>query len=294
MQTRTLNNGIEIPAIMLGTSICDRQCFSRLGNHISDEILYKQMTDGLVYAVKNGITGIDTGRDYNNEPLLGKIFKELFRSKIVKREDLFITTKVGNGQQRLANMEKEIDISLKNMNLDYIDLWMLHWPLPDYYIENWKQLCKIYKSGKVKAIGIANVRERHLLELEKSSVELMPQVVQVEYHPFRTISSFREMCQDRNIQIEAYTANCAMLPFVRENPILLQLSQKYERSITQIIMKWHVQQGVIPVFSSNNPVHIKENINLFDFNLSEEDIQKIFDLNIDYKYHPESVNCPGY
>lgn len=294
MQKRILNNGIEIPVIMLGTSICDRQCFSRLGKHISDKILYRQMTDGLVYAIKNGITGIDTGRDYNNEPLLGKIFKELFRSKIVKREDLFITTKVGNGQQRLANMEKEIDISLKNMNLDYIDLWMLHWPLPDYYIANWKQICNIYKSGKVKAIGMANVRERHLLELENSGVELMPQVVQVEYHPFRTISSFRKMCKDRNIQIEAYSANCAMLPFVRENPVLIQLAQKYGRSVTQIIMKWHIQQGVIPVFSSNNPIHIKENIDLFDFNLSEEDIQRIFDLNIDYKYHPESINCPGY
>lgn len=294
MQKRILNNGIEVPAIMLGTSICDRQCFSRFGNRISDKTLYKQMTDGLVYAVKSGITGIDTGRDYNNEPLLGKIFNELFRNKIVKREDLFITTKVGNGQQRLGDMEKEIDTSLKNMKLDYVDLWMLHWPLPDYYIENWKQLCKIYKTGKVKAIGMANVRERHLLELETAGVEIMPQIVQVEYHPFRTINDFRKMCKERNIQVEAYTANCAMLPFVRENSVLRQLAQKYGKSITQIIMRWHVQQEVVPIFSSNNPAHIKENIDVFDFTLSEEDMQSIFALNMDYKYHPESVNCPGY
>ena len=141
---------------------------------------------------------------------------------------------------------------------------------------------------------MANVRERHLLELEQADVEFMPHIVQVEYHPFRTISKFREMCKERNIQVEAYTANCAMLPFVRENPVLQQLAQKYGRSITQIIMKWHVQQGVIPIFSSNNPAHIKENIDIFDFSLSEEDMQSIFALNIDYKYHPESVNCPGY
>lgn len=294
MEKRKLNNGIEIPAIILGTSICDRQCFSRFGIPISDKTLFKQMADGLIYAVKNGITGIDTGRDYNNEPLLGEIFKDFFRNNIVNRNDLFITTKVGNGQQRLKNMEKEIDISLKSMNLDYVDLWMLHWPLPDFYIENWKQLCKIYKSGKVKSIGIANIRERHLLELERAGVEFMPQIVQVEYHPFRTVSGFREMCRKRNIQIEAYTANCAMLPFVREDAILQQLTKKYEKSITQIIMRWHVQQGVVPIFSSNNPSHIKENIDVFDFSLSEEDMELIYGLNMDYKYHPESVNCPGY
>lgn len=141
---------------------------------------------------------------------------------------------------------------------------------------------------------MANIRERHLLELEQAGVELMPQVVQVECHPFRTITGLREMCKTRNIQVEAYTANCAMLPFVRENLVLQQLAQKYGKSITQIIMRWHVQQGVVPIFSSNNPSHIKENVDVFDFSLSEEDMQLIFGLNIDYKYHPESVNCPGY
>ena len=294
MQKKTLNNGIEIPSIAMGTSICDRQCFSLFGQYNSDKFLFKQMTNGLVYAVQNGVTGIDTGRDYNNEPLLGKIFKDLFGNHMVARENLFITTKVGNEQQRFYDMEKELDISLKALKLDYLDLWMLHWPLPNYYIDNWKQICKIYKSGKVRAIGIANVRERHLMELEQAGIEFMPQVVQVEYHPFRTITAFRNMCKERNIQIEAYTANCAMLPFVRENAVLKALAEKYGKSITQIIMRWHVQQGVIPIFSSNNPRHIKDNIDVFDFSISEKDMQSIFDLNIDYKYHPESVNCPGY
>ena len=294
MQKRILNNGIEIPPIMLGTSISDRQSLSLFGKQTSDKQLFNQMTDGLIYAVKNGITGIDTGRDYNNETILGDIFKDLFRNHIINRESLFITTKVGNGQQRLCDMEKELEISLKSLKLDYLDLWMLHWPLPDFYIDNWKQLCKIYKSGKVKAIGIANVRERHLLEMENADVEFMPQIVQVEYHPFRTIETFKKMCGERNIQVEAYTANCAMLPFVRENNLLNELAQKYDKSLTQIIMRWHVQQGVIPIFSSNNPKHISENIDVFDFDISDDDMKQIFDLNIDYKYHPESVNCPGY
>lgn len=294
MQKRILNNGIEIPSIMMGTSICDRQSLSRFGKRTSDKFLFKQMSDGLVYAVKNGVTGIDTGRDYNNEPILGNIFKDLFRNHIVNREELFISTKVGNGQQRFCDMEKELDISLKSLRLDYLDLWMLHWPLPDFYIGNWKQLCKIYKSGKVKSIGIANVRERHLYELEQADVEFMPQIVQVECHPFRTVDGLRKLCSEKNIQLEAYTANCAMLPFVRENTVLNELAKKYGKSLTQIIMRWHIQQGVIPIFSSNNPKHISENIDIFDFDLSEDDMKRIFDLNMDYKYHPESVNCPGY
>ena len=293
MQKRILNNGIEIPSIMMGTSICDRQSLSRFGKRTSDKFLFKQMSDGLVYAVKNGVTGIDTGRDYNNEPILGNIFKDLFRNHIVNREELFISTKVGNGQQRFCDMEKELDISLKSLRLDYLDLWMLHWPLPDFYIGNWKQLCKIYKSGKVKSIGIANVRERHLYELEQADVEFMPQIVQVECHPFRTVDGLRKLCSEKNIQLEAYTAN-AMLPFVRENTVLNELAKKYGKSLTQIIMRWHIQQGVIPIFSSNNPKHISENIDIFDFDLSEDDMKRIFDLNMDYKYHPESVNCPGY
>ena len=294
MQKRILNNGIEIPSIIMGTAICDQQARSRFEMHISDKKLFTNMSNGLVYAVKNGITGIDTGRDYNNQPILGNIFKDLFRNHIVNREELFITTKVGNGQQRLCDMEKELDISLKSLKLDYLDLWMLHWPLPDFYIDNWKQLCKIYKSGKVKAIGIANVRERHLLELEQADVEVMPQIIQVECHPFRTVDGLRKLCTDKNIQVEAYTANCAMLPFVRENQLLNELAHKYGNSLTQIIMRWHVQLGVVPIFSSNNPKHISENIDVFDFVISEDDMKHIYDLNIDYKYHPESVNCPGY
>lgn len=286
MQKRTLRNNYALPPIMMGTSICDLKGKTK--------VLQKKVADSIRFVANDSRVGFDTARDYANESLLGDIFHSLISNNIISRDNIFITTKVGNGQQCSKNMFQELELSLKALKMDYIDLWLLHWPLPEYYIENWKQLCEIYKTGKVKAIGIANCRERHILELEKAGVDILPHVIQIEYHPFRTVPTMIEMCKQRNIQIEAYSANCLMLPFVRNNSTLKSLADKYNKTITQIIMRWHVQQDVIPIFSSMNPLHITENLNVFDFELEEEDMQKIFNLNIDYKFHPESLNCPGY
>lgn len=274
-----------MPKIMMGTSICD------LKGDV--KVLKKQLHDAIVYGESLKTIGFDTARDYDNEALLGNIFRDMTTSSICKREDIFITTKVGNSQQRKRNMETEIDISLKAFGFDYIDLWLLHWPLPEYWLDNWEQIVNIYKKGKVKAIGIANCRERHIEALKKSGM-MMPHVMQVEYHPFRTVPMFREMCLDYNIQLEAYSANCLMLPFVKNNEVLNNISRRHEKSITQIIMRWHIQQNVIPIFRSFNSNHIKENVDVFDFQLTEEEMQQIFSLNQDYKFHPESLNCPGY
>lgn len=285
MQSIKLSNGVLMPKIMMGTSICDLK-----GNL---KKLQKQLEGSVIYGESLKTIGFDTGRDYNNESLLGDIFNRMISKGICKREDIFITTKVGNGQQRTRNMEKELDISLKSFQLDYIDLWMLHWPLPEYWLDNWSQLIDIYIKGKVKAIGIANCRERHIRALIESRLE-MPQVMQIEYHPFRTVPEFKQKCLDNGIQLEAYSANCLMLPFVRENRVLNQIAKFHRKSITQIILRWHVQQCVIPIFRSFNPSHIKENVDIFNFELSVEEMNQIFSLNIDYKFHPESLNCPEY
>lgn len=286
MQRIRLVNGVEMPSVMMGTSVDDKK-----GDRRS---LVNKMATAVRYAVEQGVVGFDTARDYSNETVLGEVFNKLIRKGEIAREELFLTTKVGNGQQRKKDMEKQIDISLKALKVEYIDLWLLHWPLPDYYIDNWIHMCEIYKSGKVRAIGIANCRERHILELESAGVEILPHVVQVEYHPFRNIPTMRHMCENREIHIEAYSANCLMLPMVRECQVLNEIALKYEKSISQIIMRWHVQQGVIPIFSSMNCEHIKNNIDVFDFSLSEQEMERIFSLNREYKFHPESLNCPGY
>lgn len=285
MEYIELSNGVKMPKIMMGTSICD------LIGPVKE--LQKKLENAIIYGESLKTLGFDTGRDYANEPLLGEIFSKMLSKGICKREDLFVTTKVGNSQQRLRDMEKEIDISLKNLKLDYIDLWMLHWPLPEYWLDNWEQLINIYIKGKVRAIGIANTRMRHICELKKAALN-MPHVMQVEYHPFRTIPQFRQLLIDNKIQLEAYSANCLMLPFVKENKVLNEIAKKHQKTITQIIMRWHIQQNSIPIFRSFNSSHIKDNISVFDFELTEDEMQNIFNLNQDYKFHPESINCPGY
>ena len=285
MNSIKLRNGVEMPRIMMGTSICDLRGDKKK--------LQKQLEDSIVFGESLKTVGFDTGRDYNNEALLGEIFTRMLKNGVCNREDIFITTKVGNSQQRLKNMEKEIDQSLQNMNLDYIDLWMLHWPLPEYWMDNWAQVLDVYKKDKVRAVGIANTRERHISDLKNVGLE-MPHVMQVEYHPFRTIPSFKQACTDNHIQLEAYSANCLMLPFVKANPALNSIAKNHNRTITQIIMRWHVQQNCVPIFRSFNPLHIKDNVEVFDFELTEEEMVQIYSLDQDYKYHPESLNCPGY
>lgn len=278
-----LPNGVSMPAQMAGTPIVRK-----------NRELYQRLEKALLYMVSLDQVGFDSARDYgDSEKALGSTFSRMFREKITTRDKVFITTKVGNGQQRLGNMRKEIDISLKALKTDYVDLWLLHWPLPDYWLDNWAQMQDIYRSGKVRAIGIANLRERHIEELKHADLP-MPHVVQVEYHPFRTVPAFVELCRQEHIQLEAYTANCMMLPFVLNNPTLRDLALKYDKTVAQIIMRWHIQQGDIPVFRSLNPQHIRENVSIHDFALTEEDMQRIYALNTDYKFHPESLNCPGY
>jgi diketogulonate reductase-like aldo/keto reductase len=281
-----LTNGVQIPTFIMGTSLCDLKGEKKR--------LENMLVNSIDAGLANGIRGFDTARDYDNENLLGATFKKFGKKYGIKREDIFITTKVGNGQQRLKNMSEQIDISLKNIKTDYIDLWMLHWPYPDYYIDNWKQLEDIYISGKVRSIGICNCRERHLEALLNCGISIKPMVAQFEYHPFRTVPSLMEFCKMNNIQIEAYSSLCCMLPFVRENNVLRTLSAKYGKSIAQIILRWHIQQGVIPIFRSFKPERIKLNIDIFNFELEDEDMSLIYSLDKDYKFHPESMNCPGF
>lgn len=281
-----LSNKIEIPSIMMGTSLCDCK-----GDKRQLEI---QLINSVFTAATYGIRGFDTARDYNNESLLGSTFKKLWKKNGIKRRELFITTKVGNSQQRLKNISEQIDISLKSLKTDYIDLWLLHWPYPDFYIENWRKMEEVYRSGKVRAIGICNCRERHLNSLLNAGISIKPMVVQFEYHPFRTVTSLMQLCKEQNLQVEAYSSLCCMLPFVRENEVLKSLASKYGKSVAQVIIHWHLQQGVIPIFRSFNANRLKSNVEVFDFALEKDDMDSIFALDKNYKFHPESINCPGF
>lgn len=277
MEHYTLRNGYSLPTMCIGLNRMDAQT----------------MLSVVRGAMDSGIKFFDTARDYGNEPVVGKVLQKVISERGLCREDIFITTKIGNGQQTTGNLWAEIDKSLRNLRTDYVDVWLLHWPVPQYYIDSYSQMLKIMESGKVRSIGMANVQIRHLHQLQ-SVTGTLPHIVQIEHHPFRTEVDFLAFCRTNFIQVAAYSPLCFMIPKLKNNPCLQEIASRYGKTIGQVVLRWHLQHNVIPVFRSTNPLRFKENTDILDFTLSEEDMNKIFLLNENFKFIPESLHCPGY
>lgn len=279
MLDKTLSNGFTLPHMAIGTNWMKKSELVRI----------------LVAAIEAGFRAFDTARDYGTEDIVGDAVKESLAITGLCRKDVFITTKIGNSQQAKGDIKGEVEKSLRNLKTDYIDLYLMHWPYPGYFIDTWRKMIEIYSTTDIiKAIGVANYDCRHLVALAESQPELMPMVNQVEFHPLRTIQKLRQIHAKWNITLEAYAPLCRLMPQLKNNKILEVLSEKYSKSIGQIILRWHIQHGSIPVFKSYNPARFKENIQIFDFELSKEEISRIDSLNVNYKYHIESAYCPGY
>ena len=170
----------------------------------------------------------------------------------------------------------------------------MHWPYPDHYVETWRKMENVYKSGKVRAIGMANYRIRHFEHLFKEGIEVMPHCVQMELHPMRTAENIVSYLRERNIAIQAYSPLCRMIPYIRENETLKTIAAHHEKSVGQIILRWHIQNHTVPVFKSLKPKRLAENFDVFDFSLSEDEMKQVASLDEDYKFHLESASCPGY
>lgn len=275
----TLANGVKMPALVMST------------NYMDYPLMKKVVTAGL----KIGYRAFDTARDYGNEHVVGRVLEECLREQGLKRSDIFITTKIGNGQQVEGNISEQIDISLRHLHTDYIDLWLMHWPYPDHYIDTWRKMEYVYKkTQKVHAIGMANYRIRHFEHLFKAGIEIMPHCVQYECHPLRTADDLRDFCSERHIAIQAYSALCRMMPAIQNSEVLNRLAKKYNKTIAEIILRWHIQRGITPVFKSTKPVRLKENFGVWDFVLQPSEVLEISSMDQDYKYHLESASCPGY
>ena len=279
MLDKTLSNGYTLPHMAIGTNWMKKN----------------ELVKILVSAIEAGFRAFDTARDYGSEDVVGDAVKESLAITGLGREDVFITTKIGNSQQVKGDIKGEVELSLRNLKTDYIDLYLMHWPYPGYFTQTWRKMIEIYSStDKVRAIGVANYDSRHLVALADSAPELMPMVNQVEFHPLRTIQQLRQTHSKWDITLEAYAPLCRLMPPLKDNEFLKRLGEKYSKSVGQIILRWHIQHGSIPVFKTYNPARFKENIQKFDFELSELEMSKIDSLNMDYKYHVESTNCPGY
>lgn len=273
-----LSNGVEMPPIVETTNWMD----------------YPVMKDLVSAGLKIGYRAFDTARDYGNEDVVGRVIKECLAEQGLKREDVFLTTKIGNSQQALGNIEEQVDISLKNLQTDYIDLWLMHWPYPDHYVDTWRKMERVYKSGKVRAIGMANFRIRHFEHLFKEGVDVIPHCVQMELHPLRTAEDIVAYLRERNIAVQAYSPLCRMIPKIRENVLLKAIADAHGKTVGQVILRWHIQNQTVPVFKSLRPKRLQENFDIFDFALSDEEMKTVSSLDEDYKYHLESTSCPGY
>lgn len=253
---RVLANGVKMPAVGFGTY--------KAGSNEETAQIVK-------YAIESGYRQIDTAFFYGNEVGVGKGIKE----SGVKREDIFLVTKLWNDDHGYENTIKAFNKSLKNLQVDYLDLYLIHWP-NKLNSETWRAFEELYKNGKVKAIGVCNFKIGHLEKLMKTA-KIMPMVNQIEIHPISSKETMLDFCHENNIQLVAWS------PIMRgklfENELMIELSKKYNKSIAQIILRWHIQRGVIPIPKSSNVNRIKENLDVFDFELSNEDMKIVNSMN---------------
>lgn len=278
MQNYVLHNGVEIPALIMSTNWMDYRTMKAL------------VTEGL----KIGYRAFDTARDYGNEDIVGRVMEECLAEQGLQRKDIFITTKIGNGQQRQGNIAEQMEISLRNLRTDYVDCWLMHWPYPGHFIDTYHKMENVYKAGQARAIGMANYHVRHFRQLWEAGFDIKPHCVQFEHHPLRTAADILDFCREQNIAVQAYSPLCRMIEPVRTSPVLGAIAERVGKTVGQVILRWHYQHGSVPCFKSLNPLRLKENFSIWDFELSEEDMAAIHAMDEGYKYHLESASCPGF
>ncbi len=253
---------------------------------------YKKLNAIIEQCAKHEHYAFDLSPNYGTEKFIGDALQKVYTNYHLNREKFFLTTKIEITDMVKGTIEKSLDISLKNLQSDYIDLLLIHWPYPDYYIEAWKKLEELYTKGKCKAIGICNTQIRHLMPLLQ--MDIQPMVVQTEIHPLLTANSIVDFCNNYNIKLQAYSPLCKMITPIIESPLLQNLSLKYHKSISQIILRWHIDRGISPITMTSKVERVSDNLNIFDFSITQEEINEINKMNIDFHNFPESLSCPGY
>ncbi|WP_145415568.1 aldo/keto reductase [Paenibacillus xylanexedens] len=227
-------------------------------------------------ALEEGYRNIDTAMIYENEVGVGKAIK----SSGVPREEIFITTKVWNADHGFDSTLKAFELSRRKINVDVIDLYLIHWPGKDKFIETWRALEKLYREGFVRAIGVCNFQIHHLQTLISAS-EIVPAVNQVECHPLLSQQELRQWCIEQGIQMMAYSP--MMRGRLRNWPLFEELSKTYGKTMAQIVLRWHIQNGVAVIPKSVTPSRIRENAQIFNFELSTKDMDRISQLNLDLR-----------
>lgn len=294
-----LSNGVHIPAQGLGTYT------------LKDEV----MTSSIKVAYQSGCTLIDTASAYDNEHYIGHSIKQLEKEGVLQRKDLFIQTKVGDkidkkgrpigyyfynspscpdhDTERVVN--EQVESSLKLLQTDYLDLVMIHWPYYDVLNEIWQALEKLYDQKIIRSIGVSNCKKRHI-ERIMITAKVKPMVNQINISPINTHVEDYAFCMENDIRLQAYSPLYPLRneTFKVEQKDLYSLSEKYGKSMSQILLRWYYQKGIIPVPKSATPSRVKQNYDIYDFEIEEQDMERISHANFDFQYLTESLFCPGY
>lgn len=256
MNTITLNNGVKMPGIGFGTW----------------QIPARQTSGAVLWALQTGYRLIDTSLVYWNEPEVG----QAVRNSSLPREEIFVTTKLEAEYQGGGRTGRGFARSLGNLATGYIDLYLIHWPVRGLGPETWKAMEDLLDSGQCRAIGVSNFAVAHLQELLEHS-RVVPAVNQIEVHPFQYPREVVNFCREQGIQVESYS------PLGQgenlSHPVIAEAAQRHERTAAQVVLRWHLQHGFVPIPRSVNRDHIVENFQVWDFELTDDEMDRIDSLD---------------
>ena len=272
METIKLNNGVEIPMLGLGTY--------KIG--ITEEDVYRSVRT----AIDNGYRHIDTATLYVNEKPVGRAIRE----SGIPREEIFLTTKLWGSDILKNRVQHAFEGSLQNMKLDYVDLYLVHWPVKGMVNSTWKEMEKIYESGKAKAIGLSNHLIHHMEEVLKDAT-VIPAVNQMELHPYLSQKDVVDYCKSHDIVPEAWSPLGSSKVPLLEDEVLIWIAGKYGKSPAQVVLRWNIQKGVVVIPKSSSKERQAENFDIFDFELTQEEIKQIDDLDKNHRTgaHPDNI-----
>lgn len=266
--TRTLTNGVEMPIFGLGVyKMTDPQ----------------ETIEAITKALQVGYRAIDTASLYYNEEQVG----EAIRHSGVAREELFVTTKVWNSDQGYDNTLKAFETSLKKLNMDYVDLYLTHWPVEGKYPDTYRAIERLYEEKLIRVPGVSNHHAHHVEQLLRSA-NVPPMVNQVEVHPYLSQEPLRAFCREHQIAVTAWS------PLGRggvlQDETIIKIAEKYGKSAAQVVLRWHLQHDILVIPKSVTPSRIEENANIFDFVLSSEDMAVIDALNRNQRFGKDPDN----
>lgn len=264
----TLHNGVEMPYLGLGTYQSDNE---------------QEVVDAVSYALQLGYRHIDTASVYGNEDGVGRGILE----SGIDRKEIFVVSKVWNADQGYESTLKAFEASLSRLGLDYIDLYLIHWPVDCKYKETWRAMEKLYAEKRIKSIGVSNFMQHHLEDV-LSDAAVVPMVNQMEFHPYVVQQNLIEYCTSQGIQYEAWS------PFMQGKvfnlDICQELSRKYNKSVAQVILRWNLQKGIVTIPKSVKKERIMSNADIFDFEIADEDVAYLDSLDRGERIGPDPNN----